>query len=108
MDEVEKWETVYVIWYKLTQVAILKFDFQFVLTNPVSGFPLTRPTWIIKLVWGMLYAKVCQEITSFLLEDAVHGYEIGAVVVSFPLGGKYGKRAWELHKNGARALIDHR
>ena len=60
MDEVEKWEIVYVIWYKLIQVAILKFDFQFALTNPVSGFPLTGPTWIIKVVWGMLYAKVFQ------------------------------------------------
>ena len=60
IDEVEKWEIVYVIWYKLTQVAILKFDFQFALTNPESGFPLTGPTWIIKVVWGMLYAKVFQ------------------------------------------------
>lgn len=93
MDEVEKWEIVYVIWYKLTQVAILKFDFQFALTNPVSGFPLTGPTWIIKVVWGMLCAKVFQEIMSLLLEGAVYGYEIGAVAVSFPLGGKYGKRA---------------
>lgn len=56
----------------------------------------------------MLYAKVFQEIMSLLLEGAVYKYEIGAVAVSFPLGGKYGKRAWELHKNGARALTDHK
>lgn len=56
----------------------------------------------------MLYAQVFQEIMPLLLEGAVYKYKIGAVPDSFPLGGKYGKRAWELHKNGARALIDHK
>lgn len=93
MDEVEKWEILYIIWHKLIQVAILKYGFQVCLTKPVPGLPLIGPTWIIKVGWGMLCAEAFQESVSLLLEGAVSGFESGAIAASFPLVGKHGNRA---------------